>query len=176
MEFHLILAFFNLSQLVSIKGDLKYELITWVDWTNQNNVEIRYPKLNFNSLLKFNFGYRISTLFQSSHIRSLLIVKQSLLNFKLIRFSWYEHNTYICIYIYIYCIYTYIYIYIYIMWSNTWCLFYLHEIRNDRAISLFLSVDPLQYFLSVFFYVSSVIGWVQGFFRNWDAYEYQINR
>ena len=65
-------------------------------------LEIRYPKLNFNSLLKFNFGYRISTLFQSSHIRSLFIVKQGLLNFKLIRFSWYEYNIYIYIYIYIY--------------------------------------------------------------------------
>ena len=132
-------------------------------------LEIRYPKLNFNSLLKFNFGYRVSTLFQSSHIRSLLIVKQSLLNFKLIRFSWYEHSIYICIYVYMYicicvhvymcicvyvymcicvyvymyiCIYVYMYIYMYIMWSNTRCLFYLHEIRNDRAISLFLSVDP----------------------------------
>ena len=31
-------------------------------------------------------------LFQSSHIRSLLIVKQSLLNFKLIRFSWYAFS------------------------------------------------------------------------------------
>ena len=65
-------------------------------------LEIRYPKLNFNILLKFNFGYRISTWFQSSHIRSLLIAKQSLLNFKLIRFSWYEHYIYIYIYIYIY--------------------------------------------------------------------------
>ena len=119
MEFHLIRAFFNLSQLVSIKGDLKYELITWVDWTNQNNVEIRYPKLNFNSLLKFNFGYRISTLFQSSHIRSLLIVKQSFLNFKLIRFSWYEHNTYICIYIYIYYVIKYMMSLLF-TWNTQW--------------------------------------------------------
>ena len=30
----------------------------WLLW---NNLEIRYPKLNFNRLLKCNFGYRISS-------------------------------------------------------------------------------------------------------------------
>ena len=30
----------------------------WLLW---NKVEIRYPKLNFNRLLKCNFGYRISS-------------------------------------------------------------------------------------------------------------------
>ena len=40
-------------------------------------------------------------MFQNSHIRSLLIVKQSLLNFKLIRFSWYtlSNRSFFLIYI-----------------------------------------------------------------------------